>query len=159
MNDPPPNPIILYDGVCGLCDRLVAMVLRKDKHGQFRFASLQSPFGRRILERHNLALSSLDTVYLVLDYGRIEERLLDKSDALIAILRKLGGFWIAEAALLRVAPKAIRDRIYEGIAQHRYRFFGRYDACIIPHPRYREKFLDQQNVLPDSNTGSPSPAK
>lgn len=143
MNETLTRPIILYDGVCGLCDRLVAMVLRKDKRDQFRFASLQSAFAQEILEKHNLKTSPLDTVYLVLNHGEQGETLLNRSDAVIEIIRRLGGFWGLEAALLRLAPKFVRDRLYDAGAQNRYRMFGRSPTCIVPHPRYREKFLDQ----------------
>ncbi len=134
--------IILYDGVCGFCDRFVGMVLRKDKWDRLRFASLQSLVGREMLKKHGLSQSSLDTIYLVVNPGAENEKLLGKSDALIGILKILGGFWTLEAAALRVAPRALRDRLYEGFAQNRYRFFGRYDTCVIPHSRYQKKFLD-----------------
>ncbi len=133
--------VVLYDGVCGLCDRLVAMVLRKDRHDRFRFAPLQSALAAEILKRHGVEPSHSDTVYLVQDYGAAGERLLQKSDAFVAVLHGLGGFWVAEAAMFKLAPRFLRDRMYEAVARNRYRVFGRYDACIVPHPRYRDKFL------------------
>lgn len=141
MEDTAKSRIILYDGVCGLCDRLVQMVLRQDKHDRFRFAPLQSPFAQEILKRHGLSQSTLDTVYLVLNHGQADERLLAKSDAIVEILHGLGGFWISEAAIFRVMPTSLRDRLYDAVARNRYRLFGRYDQCMVPHPRYREKFL------------------
>ncbi len=134
--------IILYDGMCGLCDRIVGMVLRKDKHDRFRFAALQTQLAQSILARHHLQQSPLDTVYLVENHGQPTETLLAKSDALIAILQGLGGFWIGEAAILRLAPKWARDRMYEAVSRNRYRLFGRYETCIVPNPTYREKFLE-----------------
>jgi predicted DCC family thiol-disulfide oxidoreductase YuxK len=133
--------LVLYDGVCGLCDRLVAMVLRKDRHDRFRFAPLQSALAAEILKRHGLEQSQSDTVYLVQDYGAAGERLLQKSDAFVAVLQGLGGFWVTEAAIFKLAPRFLRDRLYEAVARNRYRVFGRYEACIVPHPRYRDKFL------------------
>src|SRR5436305_2901698 len=99
MPDTGKSSVILYDGVCGFCDRLVQMVLRKDKRDRFRFASLQSPFAKSVLERHGLSPSQLDTVYLLLDQGEPTERLVARSDAVLQILRGLGGFWVAEAGI------------------------------------------------------------
>ena len=135
------SEIILYDGVCGFCDRLVAMVLRKDKRDHFRFAPLQSSFAQEILKRHGIDTTELDTVYLVQHHGQPGEQLLAKSDAFIQVLHGLGGFWVGEAAMLKLAPRFVRDRLYEALARNRYRLFGRSDTCIVPHPRYQSKFL------------------
>lgn len=130
-----PHPVILYDGVCGLCDRSVRFVLRHDHAGRFRFAPLQGEFAARALARHGRDAADLDTVYL-LD----GERLLAKSDAVCAILDALGGAWRL-LALLRVLPRALRDRAYDAVAGNRYRWFGRFDACALPPPHLRERFL------------------
>jgi predicted DCC family thiol-disulfide oxidoreductase YuxK len=135
-------PIILYDGVCGLCHRLNRFVLARDPAGRFRFAALQSALAGEILARHGRDPQDLDTLYLVLGHGRADERLLRKSDAALWILRELGGPWRA-ASLLRVVPRALRDLGYDLVARTRYRLFGRYDACPIPDPRHRARFLDQ----------------
>jgi predicted DCC family thiol-disulfide oxidoreductase YuxK len=142
MPDAAKSSVILYDGVCGFCDRLVQMVLRKDKRDRFRFASLQSPFAKNVLESHGLSPTQLDTVYLLLDQGEPTERLLARSEAVLEILRGLGGFWVAEAGILSMAPRMIRDRLYDAVAQNRYRMFGRYESCMVPSPRHRMKFLD-----------------
>jgi predicted DCC family thiol-disulfide oxidoreductase YuxK len=134
-------PVILYDGVCGLCNRLNRFVLARDPAGRFRFAALQSALAAEILARHGRDPRDLDTLYLVLSPGRTEERLLRKSDAILGILRELGGAW-RMAGALRVAPRALRDLGYDVVARTRYRLFGRYDACPIPDPRYRARFLD-----------------
>src|SRR5258706_16452898 len=93
------HPILLYDGVCGLCNRLVQFILRRDPGGVFRFASLQSPLAGRILARHGADATDLDTVYVVVNYDQNDEQLLPRSDAVIFILRNLG------AAQLRSAEK------------------------------------------------------
>jgi predicted DCC family thiol-disulfide oxidoreductase YuxK len=134
-------PIILYDGVCGLCNRLNRFVLARDPAGRFRFAALQGALAGVILRRHARDPSDLDTVYLVLGHGQPDERLLQKSDALLWILRQLGGGW-RMAGALRVVPRAIRDLGYDLVARTRYRLFGRFDACPLPDPRHRERFLD-----------------
>jgi len=133
--------LILYDGVCGLCNRSVKFVLEHDRSGAFRFASLQSAVGRDILMRHGIAPDALDTFYLVLDFGLSGERVLSKSSAAIYVAERLGGVWKA-AILLRVLPGGVRDLVYDTIAQHRYRIFGRYETCPLPEARYRDRFID-----------------
>jgi predicted DCC family thiol-disulfide oxidoreductase YuxK len=138
----PANPILLYDGVCGLCNRLVQFVLKRDARDHFRFASLQSDFAVRILQRHGLDPHDLDTFYMVTDYGQPDERLTARSDAAIAVLRQLGGFWGALALVLRVLPRWLRDWGYGLVARTRYRIFGKYDTCPLPEQKQRHKFLD-----------------
>jgi len=136
------NPIILYDGVCGLCNRFVQFVLRHDRKDHFRFAALQSNFARTILERHSLNPEVLDTVYVVFDYGQSSERLLSRSEAASVVLKELGGVWRLWAKLLDFLPKRFRDWRYALVARNRYRFFGKYETCPLPDPRDRHKFLD-----------------
>jgi len=136
-----PNPIILYDGVCGLCNRFVQFVLKRDSKDQFRFAALQSNFARAILERHGLNPDLLDTVYLVLDYGQPSERLLSRNDAATAVLKELGGLQRFWGALLDLLPKRFRDWRYSLVARNRYRFFGKHETCPLPNEKDRHKFL------------------
>ena len=133
--------LILYDGLCGLCNRWVRFVLKRDRKGVFRFASLQSSAGREILARHGIAPDALDTFYVVRDYGLSGERVLSKSSAAIYTAARLGGIWQA-AAMLRLLPLRVRDWVYDMIARHRYRMFGRYDTCPLPEARYRDRFID-----------------
>lgn len=142
MNIKPTNFIILYDGVCGLCNRFVKLVLRLDKHGTFRFASLQSPFADGILQRHGINPLKLDTVYLVLDYGSAEEHLLARDQAVALILKQLGGVWRFCAAIFRLLPAPLRRWLYNLIARNRYHIFGKYESCPLPDERTRSKFLD-----------------
>jgi predicted DCC family thiol-disulfide oxidoreductase YuxK len=134
-------PIILYDGVCGLCNRLNRFVLARDPAGRFRFAPLQGRLAREVLARHGRDPDDLDTLYLVLGYGRPDERLRRKSDAILWILRELGGPWRAARAL-RILPRSLRDLGYDLVARTRYRLFGRYESCPLPAPEHRERFLD-----------------
>jgi predicted DCC family thiol-disulfide oxidoreductase YuxK len=136
------SPVILYDGVCGLCNRLVQFVLKRDSRGQFRFASLQSKLAGSILQRHGVNPHDLDTMYLVSDYQQPTERLAARSDAAISILRQLGGLWGMVAALLSVLPRGLRNRSYNLIAGNRYRIFGKYESCMIPEEKHRHRFLD-----------------
>jgi predicted DCC family thiol-disulfide oxidoreductase YuxK len=140
--------ILLYDGVCGLCNRFVQFILRRDRRAIFRFASLQSDFASRILSRHNLNPSALDTLYVVVDSDsqtdneHSTEFPLARSDAALFVLKHLSGPWAAAAFLLQLAPKFVRDSAYNFIARHRYRIFGRSDTCQLPRPQDRNRFLD-----------------
>lgn len=139
-----PPPILLYDGVCGLCHRLVQFILRHDHAAIFRFAALQSQFAAPILARHDANLTDLDTVYVVVNHDLADERLLPRSDAVLFTLQQLGGLWRTAAFLLRLFPLAIRDAAYGLVARNRYRTFGRYESCPIPTQATRTRFLDQQ---------------
>lgn len=141
------HPILLYDGVCGLCNRLVQFVLRRDPvAGVFHFAALQSPLAARILSRHGVVARDLDTLYVVVNAEQADEMLLSRSDAVIFILRRLGGagrsFWRPVGLLLKLFPRAARDWGYGVVARSRYRMFGRYDACPLPTEETRSRFLD-----------------
>ena len=138
---PSPNPIVLYDGVCGLCNRLNQFLLKRDSHNRFRFASLQSALAASLLKRHGADWQDLDTVYVVLDYGQPGERLLARSDAIIYALTQLDGIWKL-AAVGRVLPRIVRDGIYSIVARNRYRVFGKHDSCMLPDPKHRDKFLE-----------------
>ena len=129
------GPLVLYDGTCGLCDRSVQLILRHDRRGRFRFAALQSDLGRALLARHGLPVDALDTVVLVED-----GRAWTKSAAALGIARRLDRPWPA-LGVLRVVPRPIRDFCYDRVAKSRYRIFGRVDACMLPPPEVRARFL------------------
>ena len=135
------NPIVLYDGFCGLCNRLTQFLLKRDHHDRLRFASLQSEFAAVILKRHGKDPNDLDTVYVVQDYGEPNERLLARSDAILSLPQELGGIW-SLGGWLKVLPRFLRDAIYNLVARNRYRVFGKYESCMMPEPRYRQKFVD-----------------
>ena len=136
------NPIVLYDGVCGLCNRLVQFVLKNDRNDVFRFASLQSKLAEQILVRHRLRSESLETVYVVLDYGLAEERVLSRVQAVVYVLQQLGGPLAYISAILRVLPAPVQNFLYGLVARNRYRVFGRYETCPLPDSDTRSKFLD-----------------
>jgi predicted DCC family thiol-disulfide oxidoreductase YuxK len=135
-------PIILYDGVCGLCNRLVQFLLKHDKHGRLRFASLQSEFAEKVLRRHGFDPKDLDTVHVVENYDQPNERVLQRSDAILRAGRELGGGWSALSAVAGVIPRALRDPFYRLVARNRYRMFGKYETCMLPDPTQRSRFLD-----------------
>lgn len=136
------NPIVFYDGVCGLCNRLVQFLLRRDKNDRLRFASLQSEFAAKVLSRHGADPKDLDTLYVVQDFDEPTERLLLRSDAILYAARTLGSFWKI-AGLGKIIPRPLRDLVYRLVARNRYRVFGKYETCMLPEPRHRNKFLDQ----------------
>jgi predicted DCC family thiol-disulfide oxidoreductase YuxK len=136
------NPIILYDGVCGLCNGLVQFLLKHDKDGRLRFASLQSDFAEKVLRRHGFDAKDLDTVHVVENYDQPGERVLQRSDAILRAGRELGGFWSASSSVARIVPRALRDLVYRLVATNRYRVFGKYDTCMLPDPSQRSRFLD-----------------
>jgi predicted DCC family thiol-disulfide oxidoreductase YuxK len=137
------HPILLFDGLCGLCDRAVQFVLRHDSNDTFRFAPLQSEFAAQILHRGHFSPTECNTFVLVLDFERPEERLLIRSDAALTVLSRLGLPWKLLAAIARICPRALRDLIYQRVARNRYRIFGRYNSCVVPGSTEKHKFLVQ----------------
>lgn len=133
--------LVLYDGVCGLCNRTVQFILRRDRQDRFRYAPLQGPFAHEILARHGIDAGDLNTIYLVYDVGKPTERLLSRSRAVLHILKVLGGFWRLVAGF-GVLPTSVLDAIYRWVSRRRYRWFGQYDRCPIPRPDERRKFID-----------------
>jgi predicted DCC family thiol-disulfide oxidoreductase YuxK len=135
------HPVLLYDGVCGLCNRAVQFVLRHDRIKTFRFAPLQSAFAERLLAEKQVTASNLDSSYIVVscDEGNV---LLERSDAALFVLRELGGGWKRCAWFLRFMPHAVRDGMYTFIARHRYQIFGKYESCPIPKDADRDRFID-----------------
>jgi len=143
------HPILLYDGVCGLCNRAVQFVLKRDAEGIFLFAALQSAFALRVLGEHQVTLTELDTFYVVNDFDPAQPvdvqqhgTLLARSEALIFVLREVGGVWRWAGNLFRILPCSLRDWLYDFAARQRYRIFGKYDSCPLPGSEARRRFLD-----------------
>ena len=118
--------IIVFDGACCLCSTLARWVIRSDRHGRFRFASLQSAAGASLLGHHGLDPHDVRTILLVK-----EGRAYLRSAAVLEIARGLPG-WAVLARILSLVPASLRDRIYDFIARNRYRWFGRPDICVLP---------------------------
>lgn len=140
------HPILLYDGVCGLCNRAVQFVLRHDREGVFRFASLQSQLATQILARHGADPTSLDTIYVITSRAGVKEKendvLLGRSEAVQFVLCEFGGIWRVWAGVLGALPRPVRDWGYEIVARNRYRVFGKYKTCPLPSEETRARFLD-----------------
>ena len=126
--------LIYYDGLCGLCDRFVQFVLRRDRAARYRFAPLQGSTARDRVPS-TLDPETSQTVILE-DGGRFRVR----SDAALAILTGLGGAWRL-AGSLRMVPRPLRDAVYDLVARHRSRWFGRRAECRVPEPAQRDRFL------------------
>jgi predicted DCC family thiol-disulfide oxidoreductase YuxK len=130
---------LLYDGVCGLCNHAVQTVIRHDRRNVMRFAALQSSFGSAALERHP-ALRDVDSVILLETFADGSERVFIRSTAALRVAEYLGGVW-SFALIARVIPTPVRDFFYDLIARYRYRFFGKYESCLVPSPEIRARFL------------------
>ena len=132
-------PVMLYDGVCGFCNKSVQMILDHDRVGTLRFAALQSDYGKAIIERH-AELRGVDSVVFV-DSSGGAERVFVRSDAALRVASYLGGAWKILLAA-KVLPKRLRDYFYDLFARNRYKMFGKYDSCMLPPPEVRSRFLD-----------------
>jgi predicted DCC family thiol-disulfide oxidoreductase YuxK len=130
------GPILFYDGVCGLCDRLVQFVLRRDRRGRFRFAALQSDLATQTLGHFGKDPNDLDTVYVLTD----DERLLHKGRAIFYVLRQLGLPWSLVTAFA-ILPTVVIDWFYDRVAKNRYRIWGKRDSCRLPSAEEKARFL------------------
>lgn len=138
------HALMLYDGLCGFCNGAVRWVIRRDRRDRFRFAPQQSLMATEILARCGVDRESMlvsNSVYMVLDAGSAEERLLSQSDVTVNVLLQLGGLWRALGFVLRAVPKVARDAAYRFFARNRYRFTRQYEVCPIPQEAERMKFL------------------
>jgi predicted DCC family thiol-disulfide oxidoreductase YuxK len=135
--------VILYDGVCALCNGFVRFVLARDSARRFRFASLQSGFAAAQLARRAREARDLDTLYVLADQGGAGERLLATSRGVLHVLGHVDGpGWRWLAAALGLLPTALLDAAYGVVVRNRYRTFGRYDTCPLPRPEDRDRFVD-----------------
>ena len=131
--------VLLYDGLCGFCDQAVQFVLSHDPDGSMKFSPLQGEFAAGIIQQR-LELQSIDSLILVntSDVGRPQVHV--RSEAVLEVARYLGWPWKSVLALY-VVPRAVRDWGYDLFARNRHRWFGRYDACPLPSPEQRARFL------------------
>ena len=129
------TPLILFDGVCNLCNGWVRFVVRRDPEGIFRFAAQQSPTARAIIQDHMSSTGDLSAVILLEDNAIYTE-----SDAILRILGRLAPPW-SWIALLRFIPRRVRDACYHFIARHRYQWFGRTEVCPVPSAEIRSRFI------------------
>lgn len=127
--------IILFDGICNLCNGAVTFIVQRDKHDHFRYAALQSEIGRTLTDKHGINTSKKESIILIED-----NRCYTKSSAALRIARHLsGGYPLLYGCI--ILPTFIRDRLYDVIARNRYKWFGKRESCMIPTPELKAKFL------------------
>jgi predicted DCC family thiol-disulfide oxidoreductase YuxK len=129
------KPVILFDGVCNLCDRSVQFILKRDPNGYFKFASLQSESGQKLLTKHGFN-TDINSFVLVED-----EKVFVKSSAALRVCLRLKGAW-KMLSILRFIPPSIRDFFYDIVAKNRYKWFGKKESCMLPSPQWKNRFLD-----------------
>jgi len=136
-----PDGLILFDGVCVLCSGWVRRVIERDTAARFRFAPIQDPYGAALARRFGISVDNPETNAAV-----IGGRIYFKSDAAIAVWSRLPGWrWVR---IFRLVPRPVRDGIYDVIARHRYRWFGRTDTCMAPRPEIAGRFLTGDRAAP-----------
>jgi predicted DCC family thiol-disulfide oxidoreductase YuxK len=128
--------IVLFDGVCNFCNASVNFVIDRDPEKRIRFAPLQSEVGQRLLKKFNLSPTALDTLILVEG-----EKCYTRSTAALRIAKRLKGLWPL-LYLFILIPPFIRDAVYDFIARNRYKWFGKTEACRVPTPELKERFLE-----------------
>ncbi|APS39616.1 MULTISPECIES: thiol-disulfide oxidoreductase DCC family protein [Salegentibacter] len=137
MEIPKDKKIVLFDGVCNLCNSAVTFIIEHDKKDVFRFASLQSEMGRKLVEERGMDPEELDSIVLI-DPGVAYYR---KSTAALEISRELSGGYSLLKNFLFI-PESLRDGIYNFVANNRYKWYGKKESCMIPTPELKSKFLD-----------------
>ncbi len=130
--------LILFDGVCNLCNGAINFVIKRDKKDTFRYASLQSEIGRKLISDRNIDSSKLDSILLI----DSNEGYFYKSTAALQIAKQLSGIYPLLYVFL-ILPKFFRDWIYDIVAKNRYKWFGKKESCMIPTPELKALFIDQ----------------
>ena len=136
MTDAPAGPLILFDGVCNLCNAAVQWVIERDRRGIFRFGALQSEAGRAALRGEGTAKDLPDSIVLIDGAGAHT-----RSEAAIRIAGGLGFPW-SLAVVAFAIPRPLRDAVYSWVARNRYRWFGRRESCMVPTAELAERFVD-----------------
>jgi len=129
------HPILLFDGVCNLCNGFVQFVIERDQEGLFKFAALQSDVGKNVLQHINLSTDDLSTAILIED-----EKIYTQSTVGLKMIKKMN-VWYRFLYFLIVLPKPFRDFFYRILAKNRYKWFGEKENCMIPSPELQSRFL------------------
>ena len=129
------KPIILFDGICNLCNNAVQFIIRHDSDEKFLFASLQSEFGQQLIKQYNLPSENFNSFVLLQG-----NKVFNKSTGALKVAKELKGAWRLLYIFI-VVPKFIRDAVYAWIANNRYKWFGKKDACMTPTPQLKARFL------------------
>lgn len=135
------HPILLFDGVCNLCNGVVQFILKRDPKGKFLMASLQSEPGQALLKKFGLDAENFDTFILVEG-----DRYYTRSTAALRVARGLSGLWPLLYVFM-VVPGFIRNVVYSFIARRRYKWFGKRDVCLFPTPEMKQRFLEENDAM------------
>ena len=135
MNHENSHSIILFDGVCNLCNSSINFVIKRDKNDRFKFATLQEEPGVSLLKRYNIDTFNTDSIILI-ENGKAYV----KSTAALRVAKKLSGGWPLLYAFI-IIPAFIRNWVYDYVAKNRYKWYGKKDSCMIPTPELKAKFL------------------
>jgi predicted DCC family thiol-disulfide oxidoreductase YuxK len=130
------KPIVLFDGVCNLCNSAVKFVIRQDKKNSFLFASLQSEMGQQLLSQYNFPLDELNSFILIEN-----NKAYTRSTGALRVVKKLKGLWPLLYGFI-IVPGFIRDAVYNWIGKNRYKWFGKKEECMIPTPELKARFLN-----------------
>ncbi|RST72743.1 thiol-disulfide oxidoreductase DCC family protein [Siminovitchia acidinfaciens] len=128
------NSIVLFDGICNFCDASVQFIIKNDPKGNFRFASLQSDIGQKLLKEYNVP-ADVDSIVLIEN-----DKAYCKSAAALKICRHLNGLWKIAYTFI-IIPAPLRNLVYDLIARNRYKWFGKKESCILPSPEVQSRFL------------------
>ncbi len=133
---PKNKEIILFDGLCNLCNGAVLFIIKRDRDDVFRFVSLQSDLGKEIIRYIGADVSKTDSIV----WYKPGEAYYYKSDAALKIINRFGRFW-GLLNLFKIVPAFLRNAIYDWVARNRYHWFGKQESCMVPTPELQEKFL------------------
>ena len=136
MDLPENKKIILFDGVCNLCDKSVQFIIKHDKKDVFRFVALQSDLGKKIIKHIGIDTTKTDSIILY----QPGMAYFYKAEAALKITKELGGIYIV-LSLFSVLPNSLSNLVYDWIAKNRYKWYGKKDECMIPSPEMKAKFL------------------
>jgi predicted DCC family thiol-disulfide oxidoreductase YuxK len=127
--------IVLFDGVCNLCNAAILFIIKRDKNNRFKFAPLESDTGKELLSMHQIDSSKIDSIVLISG-----DSAFAKAGAALRISKHLTGLWPLLYSLV-IIPRCISDGVYDFIARNRYKWFGKKESCMIPTPELKSKFL------------------
>ena len=128
--------VILFDGVCNFCNGTINWILQHDKKNEFRFATLQSTYGKQVVERFKLTSDYLDTVILIEN-----EKVYLRSQAILRIIKRIGGIY-SILGIFSIVPAPILNFFYNIVAKYRYRWFGKRESCMVPDASIKQKFIE-----------------
>jgi predicted DCC family thiol-disulfide oxidoreductase YuxK len=137
-----PQPVLLYDGECGLCNALMRFMLKHDRRGVLKFAPLQGRTGQTFLRSRGLDTEDFDSLVFIEDAGRPDTPYFFRTAGALRAMGEMGGVWRRLAHVLAVVPTAWSNVLYKAVARTRHRLFGRYRPTPLPNPEWGKRILD-----------------